>query len=144
MSPGSSTESYPAFAHIEDEAVLVSVLAVHFIKKRAAIGLFPESGVCRKIAAVSCGKHHLLKILPEENKAPALTNRRDGAQLQHKKQNKLLSDDRLNKMLFTVQRAKCVLWFANFESVTSVKQEYGVRRAPSYKSHMNPMSTFTN
>ena len=50
-------------------------------------------------------------------------------------------------MPFTArQKAKCVLWFAKLESVTSVqrrfRQEYRVREAPNYKSIMLWYRTF--
>ena len=50
-------------------------------------------------------------------------------------------------MPFTArQKAKCVLWFANLESVTSVqsrfRQEYCVRKTPNYKSIMLWYRTF--
>ena len=50
-------------------------------------------------------------------------------------------------MLFTArQKAKCVLWFAKLESVTSVqrrfRQEYRVRKTSNYKSIMLWYRTF--
>ena len=51
-------------------------------------------------------------------------------------------------MPFTArQKAKCVLWFAKLESVTSVqrrfRQEYRVRKNRNYKSIMLWYRTFT-
>ena len=49
-------------------------------------------------------------------------------------------------MPFTArQKAKCVLWFAKLESVTSVRhfqQEYRVRKTPNYRSIMLRYHTF--